>query len=120
MLPEARAPLFDMLQACRRITRFTKGKTFDDYDRDEMLRSAVERQLAIIGEVLGRLRRIAPEMAEGITDSRRILAFRNRLIHGYDVITNAVVWGIVKHNVPLLATEAEAILVEDADTASPS
>jgi uncharacterized protein with HEPN domain len=117
---EVRAPLFDMLQACRRITLFTQGKTFDDYESDEMLRSAVERQLAIVGEALGRLRRIAPEMAEGITDWRRILAFRNRLIHGYDVITNAVVWGVVQHNIPLLAAEAEALLSEDADTSSPS
>src|SRR5215204_5484654 len=105
MLPEARSPLFDMLRACRRISRFVDGKTLIDYEGDELLRSAVERQLGIAGEALGRVRRVAPEVAEGITDWRRIIAFRNRLIHGYDAITDAVGWGVAHRRVPVFATE---------------
>jgi hypothetical protein len=60
------------------------GKTFADYDADPMLRSAVERQLMIVGEALNRLRRIEPELLASITDSRKIIAFRNILGHGYD------------------------------------
>lgn len=114
MPPEAQAILFDILQTSRRIARFTEGKTLTDYEADEMLRSAVERQLAIAGEALGRLRRIAPEMAEGITDWRRIIAFRNRLIHSYDAVTSAVVWGVVENSVPVLAVEVEKLLVSGA------
>ena len=41
--------LFDALQACESIVEFIKGKTFDDYKKDLMQRSAIERQLEILG-----------------------------------------------------------------------
>ena len=110
MRPEARAPLFDMAEACRRIQRFVAGRDFAGYEEDELLRSAVERQLGIAGEALERLRRAAPEIAESLTDWQRIIAFRNRLIHGYDAITHAVVWGVVERNVPVLLAEVEVLL----------
>jgi uncharacterized protein with HEPN domain len=53
MLPlEIRKYLFDIVQACDLLTQFTKGKTFTDYSADALLRSAVERQLGLIGEAL--------------------------------------------------------------------
>jgi len=52
MPPEISKLLLDMLAAARRIEAFTAGRTFDDYGRDEMLRSAVERQFEIIGEAM--------------------------------------------------------------------
>jgi len=117
MLPEARSPLFDIFRACRRITRFLDGKTLADYEGDDLLRSAVERQLGIAGEALGRLRRVAPDVAEGITDWQRIIAFRNRLIHGYDAITDAVVWDVARRSVPVLAAEVAALLGNELDDA---
>lgn len=49
---DRRAYLFDMREAARLIERFTAGRAFDDYQADPMLRSAVERQLEIVGEAL--------------------------------------------------------------------
>jgi uncharacterized protein with HEPN domain len=49
-----------------------------------MLRSAVERQFEIIGEALSQLAKIDPAVAARIPDLRRIVGFRNVLIHGYD------------------------------------
>jgi uncharacterized protein with HEPN domain len=86
------------------------GRDLAEYEQDEMLRSAVERQLGVAGEALGRLRRATPEIAESLTDWQRIIAFRSRLIHGYDAITHAVVWGVVQRNVPVLLAEVEALL----------
>ncbi len=51
MPPEARDPayLWDMLDAARSIGEFTHEATFQHYARNKMMRSAVERQLEILG-----------------------------------------------------------------------
>ena len=41
---EARKYLYDIQYAADLLTEFTTGKTFADYERDAMLRAAVERQ----------------------------------------------------------------------------
>jgi len=51
-LRDRRAFLWDMLQAARSVLAFTSGRTFEEYLGDLMLRSAVERQLEIVGEAL--------------------------------------------------------------------
>lgn len=55
--------VFDILQACKHIQQFTAGKNFDDYRSDILLKSAVERQLTIIGEAINKLRREAPDLS---------------------------------------------------------
>lgn len=102
--------LYDMEQACGLLSSFLEGRTFADYEADAMLRSAVERQLMVVGEALNRLRRIAPDLLTFITDSRRIIAFRNILVHGYDVIRNEVVWGILDSDLSTLTNEVSALL----------
>jgi uncharacterized protein with HEPN domain len=110
--PEARKYLFDIAEACSLIADFTMGKSFDDYIADAMLRSAVERQFEIAGEALSQLLQLAPELIGRITDARRIVAFRNRLIHGYASVADEVVWGIVERNLTVLRNEAAALLNE--------
>lgn len=61
-----------------------------------MLRSAVERQFEIIGEALSQLARADPTLAERVPDLRRIIGFRNVLIHGYDRVDAAAVWRVVE------------------------
>ncbi len=80
--PDVRKYLYDILQACDLLEHFTGGKTFDDYLADALLRSGVERQFGIVGEALGQALRVNPDLAERVTGARRIVAFRNRLIHG--------------------------------------
>jgi uncharacterized protein with HEPN domain len=63
------------------VGEFVGGRTFDDYRADPLLRSGVERQFEIIGEALNRLRNLDPGLAERLTNFRRIIAFRNMLIH---------------------------------------
>ena len=93
---DVRKYLFDMAQAARLLTRFTAGKTFAYYTADPMLRSAVERQFEIIGEALNQALRLNPDLVNNISDTARIIAFRNRLVHGYASIANEVVWGILE------------------------
>ncbi len=58
--------LYDMLNSCRFLREFTAGCTLDEYTRDRGFRSAVERELQIIGEALVQLQRIAPHIAQQI------------------------------------------------------
>jgi uncharacterized protein with HEPN domain len=110
--PEARKYLFDIAEACSLIGRFTAGKSFEDYVADPLLRSAVERQFEIAGEALSRLVQVAPDLMGKITDARRIVAFRNRLIHGYASVADELVWGVVETNLETLRREVAVLLAE--------
>jgi uncharacterized protein with HEPN domain len=79
---ESKKYLYDIAQAAKLGLGFIAGKTFADYSADPMLRSAVERQLEIVGEALAQLARTDPATASQISEYQRIIAFRNILIHG--------------------------------------
>ena len=113
MLPlEARKYLFDIAQACELITQFTSGKTFTDYTADPLLRSAVERQFEVMGEALNQAHRLYPDLSNRVSACRRIVAFRNRLIHGYAFVSDEVVWGVLEINLPTLHREVQSLLDE--------
>lgn len=113
MDPEARKYLQDIEHAVSLIETFTAGRSFSEYERDEMLRSAVERQFITIGEAMGLLTRSHPAAAARITEARRIVDFRNFLAHGYQGIDDRLVWGAVEDRVPTLRREVEALLAEE-------
>jgi len=104
--------LWDAHDAAGVIATITAGKTFADFDRDIVLRSAVERQFEIVGEALAQLARLDPAMAEKIPDLREIIAFRNVLIHGYAVIDRARVWRVIEENLPQLRAALAELLGE--------
>jgi uncharacterized protein with HEPN domain len=110
MRREIRKYLFDIVQACELLEQFTSGKAFTDYAADPMLRSAVERQFEIIGEALNQAIRLDPSLSGQITRTGRIIAFRNRLIHGYASVADDLVWGVIETSLPLLHREVAALL----------
>lgn len=107
-----RAYLWDIAEACRHILAFVRGKTLDDYQQDILLRSAVERQLMIVGEALNQAIRLMPELRDRIGDSRQIISFCNRLVHGYATIAHDIVWDVVSSDVAPLLAEVEQFLTE--------
>lgn len=107
---EAKKYLYDMQQAAESVGLFTAGKSFAEYEADAMLRSAVERKLEIVGEALAQLARLDEELASRISEYRRIIAFRNILIHGYDQIDDRLVWDIVETKLPALHRDVAALL----------
>jgi uncharacterized protein with HEPN domain len=94
--------LEDIRQACDFIARVTRGKSLQLYQEDELLRAAVERKFLIIGEALNRLQKVDPALAADLPDVPQIIAFRNILVHGYDVVSDARVWVIIEQDVPVL------------------
>jgi uncharacterized protein with HEPN domain len=109
---ESKKYLFDIKQAASLLADFTRGKAFADFQGDPLLRSAVERQFEIIGEALTRLAKLDPETASRISEHRRIIAFRNILIHGYAQIDERLVWGVLDAKLPTLAREVSNLLGE--------
>ena len=104
------AYLWDMQQAADEILRFCGGKELTDYESDSMLRAAVERNSEIIGEALSQAQRFFPEIVGRVTNEQQIVAFRNRLIHGYATVKNALVWDIVQANLPRFRKEVGELL----------
>ena len=112
MRRDPRVCLEDMRQAAERILQFAAGRTLEEYGRDSLLRSAVERQFEIIGEALNRIRRTDPTTAAHVPEHDDIIAFRNLLIHGYDVIDHARVWQVIENDLPRLQEQVQKLLNE--------
>jgi uncharacterized protein with HEPN domain len=102
MNPRVIKRLEDAIEACERVQGFLNSIPIDTFLGSELLRSAVERQLEIIGEALNAASKEDKSFAEMIPDLPRIVGLRNRLIHGYDAVDAEIVWDVVKHNVPIL------------------
>jgi uncharacterized protein with HEPN domain len=91
MRRDARYYLWAALKAAEAVQTFVRGKTYEVFLEDDLVRSAVERQLQIIGEALSQLSKVDPQMAGSIVELGRIVAFRNILVHGYAAIEHDTV-----------------------------
>jgi uncharacterized protein with HEPN domain len=112
-MPHSREKLLaDIIGACAAIGAFTSGLTRASYSADRLRRSAVERQFGILGEGVRRLELLDARMAGRISDFRRIIEFRNVLVHGYDSADDDIVWQAVTEKVPILQRETEHLLAE--------
>src|SRR5690242_12498185 len=104
--------LHDALGACREIDEYTAGMTLDQYVQDRKTRRAVERCFEIVGEAL-HLAAIDDEtLLDRVPDLRRPVGLRNRIIHGYDTISDEIVWDIVVTKVPILMVQISTLLEE--------
>jgi uncharacterized protein with HEPN domain len=108
MTDQGRKYISDILLALTLIEQFIEDSAnFEAYDRDQKTQSAVERQLAIIGEALNKFRKVEPEIA--IENDKQIISFRNRLVHAYDSIDNSIIWAIIKKHLPGLKKEVSCL-----------
>ena len=102
--------LEDVRSAVSFVRQVTNGKSLEDYRSDRLLRQAVERNFEIMGEAVGRLVKIDPELSRKISGHAQIISFRNLLIHGYDLIDDAQVWEVIRNDLPVLEQEVATLL----------
>lgn len=107
---DARAYLADIVAACDAITIAVSGLDLALYQTNRLVRSSVEREFIIIGEAIAALSRVAPDTFNSITNSRRIVDFRNQLTHEYPTVDDGIVWAIVENDVPVLGRECATFL----------
>jgi uncharacterized protein with HEPN domain len=107
---DIKAWLYDILNAIMEIESFfnDSSKEFSKYQSDLRTKRAVERNVEIIGEALCRILKLDETIV--ISNSRKIVDTRNRIIHGYDSVSDDVIWGIVIRHLPILQTEIQELL----------
>lgn len=104
--------LYDILGSINEIESYfvDTPKLFEVYQNDLRTKRAVERNIEIIGEAMSRILKEHNHIQ--ISNSRKIVDVRNRIIHGYDSVSDNVIWGIVIKNLPVLQKEVEILLGE--------
>ena len=104
-----------MLDSARHIQAYVEGVTWEDFRLNIQLQDAVLRRLEIIGEASGRIS-VAYKEANSAIHWKDMIGMRNRVIHAYDDIDVEIVWETVQRDIPLLATQLEAILPRELES----
>jgi uncharacterized protein with HEPN domain len=100
--------LWDIKSSCLKIERFIRGiNNLNEYENNEVVISAVERQIILISEAIIRLSKISKITIE---NDKKIIGFRNRIVHEYEKIENNIVWVIVTRDIDKLKKEVSIYL----------
>ena len=105
---EIKTWLFDILNAIEEIESFTKLQDFGSFHSDLKTKRAVERDIEIIGEAMGRVP--AKDDSVDLTNTRKIVDTRNRIIHGYDTVSDEILWNIIMQHLSILKREIKELL----------
>lgn len=74
--------------------------SFEEYEKDKLIRRAVEREIEIIGEAMNRILEIDPNIR--IRNAKSIVGIRNKIIHGYDEVDNVVIYTVATKHLNIL------------------
>jgi uncharacterized protein with HEPN domain len=108
MQDEIKVWLEDIERAITEINEFLpEPRNFLEFQKDLKTKRAIERGIEIIGEAMNRIIKREPEIP--ISDSKKIVDTRNRIIHGYDSVSDDVIWLIVIRYLPILEKEIKEI-----------
>jgi uncharacterized protein with HEPN domain len=104
--------LYDILQSINEIDSYydNKPRIFEEYVSDIKTKRAIERDLEIIGEAANRILKKNKDFK--LDNVEKIIATRNRIIHGYDKISDDLIWSIVINHLPKLKNEVTGLLDE--------
>ena len=103
--------LYDIINSISLIRVFlTEVTSLNDYSKDLKTKSAVERQLGIIGEAVNKYQKI--ELEQKLENGVQIINLRNRLVHAYDGIDDSIIWVVINKHLQPLKEEVEKLLKE--------
>lgn len=107
--------LYDILQSINEIESYfeSQPKIFEKYISDTKTKRATERDLEIIGETVSRI--LKKDKNFKIDNALLIIGTRNRIIHGYDVISDDLIWSILINHLPKLKKEVEDLVEKEGD-----
>lgn len=109
MKPEVLTALENIRLAIGEIEQFVRYRDgFQAYMAHRESQVMAERFIIVIGEGIVRVKMHAPDIA--ITDAPQIRGMRNRLVHDYDRIDQAMVYTVLTKHIPILKAEVEALL----------
>ena len=101
--------LLDIIQCIDEIYIFLGDKRdFLAYKNDLKTKTAIERNIEIIGEAVNRILKI--DTTFPLDNAKNIIGTRNRIIHSYDNISDEVIWTIVSRELPELKKQIEKIV----------
>ncbi|TAF74727.1 MAG: DUF86 domain-containing protein [Bacteroidetes bacterium] len=107
---EIKVWLYDIWNAIIEIESFfiDRPREFEKFKEDLRTKRAVERNIEIIGEATNRI--LKKNTSILITNAKKIVDVRNRIIHSYDRVSDDIIWSIVINHIPILKSEIEKLL----------
>jgi len=102
--------LVDAIGAVESAWEFVQGCTLAAYAADKMRRSAVERQLEILGEACSRMAKLDSSLLASVANFKLAIDLRNRIIHGYDSVDDEIVFYTVIEDLPALGADLKRLL----------
>ena len=99
--------LGDILGALTHLDQFLAGVSFEQYSNTPLIYRATEREFTIIGEAVRQMEYHFPEVRGRVEHIRRIVDFRNFIIHEYSHVDDAAVWETAVHDAPVLRSQVE-------------
>jgi uncharacterized protein with HEPN domain len=103
------AYLWDMLEACKKIQKFSQDISEKDYVKDILRQSAIERQLEILGEAARRISLDYQQEHSHILWGD-IIGQRNIIAHQYEKVDQKRIWLVVTKNIPSLISQLELLI----------
>ncbi|MFI5222349.1 MAG: DUF86 domain-containing protein [Bacteroidia bacterium] len=110
---EIKARLEDIKQAIKEINEFLPDKkNFFEFQKDLKTKRAIERNVEIIGEAVNKILKADPDFP--IQNARKIVDTRNRISHGYDSVSEDIIWSIVVRDLEKLQQEINELLLNNS------
>ncbi len=110
---DPRKYLSEMLDRATFVSQFMADQSPDVLQTSRLIRSAVERELMVLGEALFQLHRAHLSIAKQIQSWDKIIGFRHVLVHGYDSLNLDIIWDVVHDELPSFIEQVNKLLAKE-------